>query len=232
MPPIIPCGRLNMYVLAHRSHVHRLAGLPAEQFAVELQRRRGIGRHQFDPRCLADFRWAFRLPIGIRRLVDVEGGALRVGHHLHAADGRHLNHWRTLFAAELLDVGRCCLELRHADIHGPERRRVQPVRRRHDSCDGNFSTSNEHGVGLRRALEGRRRPAYDRPVERFGGLHVARHQFEPQGTSEQGRHSNSHKTSRAKQLNYASTTRRGVDGSQSTSLTRSNRSSHWSPSHE
>ena len=178
------------------------------------------------PRHLADFRRAFRLLIGSRRLVDVEGGALRVGHHLHAADRRHLDHWRTLFAAERLDVGRGRFEFRHADIHRPERRRLHLVRRRHEAGNRHLAAPIEQGVRLRGAFERRRLPAHDRPVERLGGLHVGRHQFEPQGTSEQGRHSNSHKTSRAKQLNYPSNTHRGFDGSQSTSLPRSPCPSH------
>ena len=49
-------------VFPHRPHVHRLGRLPAEQVAVELQRRGGVGGHQLDPRDARPPRARLRAP--------------------------------------------------------------------------------------------------------------------------------------------------------------------------
>src|SRR5262249_21403826 len=96
--------------------------------------------------------------------------------------------------SELPDLGRRLLELRYADIHRPERRRLDVRRSRHDTGDGVVAGAIERRVRLTRAFERRCLPADHNAVERFGHLHVRSHQLIPERPSEQRRCGDSHKT--------------------------------------
>ena len=91
------------------------------------------------------------------------------------------------------------LELRHADVHRPEGRRVHALGRLHQPGHRHFPAALEDRVRLGGLREGGRAPADHRLVEGLGGLRVAGHQFIPEGASKHGRSCNSHRNLRARE---------------------------------
>src|SRR4030095_3772343 len=137
------------------------------------------------PRPLAAFRGTLRPLLAARRLHDVERGALRVHHHLKAADAGYFDHLSMRLASEPRDLRDRLFEIGRTDVHRPERWRFYFGWLGHHTANADITAAIENCVGATRVFEWCRLPDHDPLVEGFSRVHIGRHQLVPHRPSKQ-----------------------------------------------